>query len=292
MSVVDPPTVCHAWYFQHHGCAAAASVNFSPILTLCLTVSEFRPWTFIIKLDGKRSTDKTTLIWGAVALTACHLVCGLVFSCESLWNVPFMHESCCFHAMCSFCIGTVQQEFNFVAFIKALIWLNSWLNFSTKPQVWDQKYSWVWRWSISKRATTEWLKSKRVTTRHLTKMKSAPLGLAGGRWWSLATEPLPVDGDRMTVLIHYERQRWKKVNFFAKKLLPWSLFQHVQTLCMPSVIDLQYTRNTRPCDVVCLQSKHFRSVAPPAKIYARDRSPSRWNMKHFRQTACGCLLHQ
>ena len=29
-------------------------------------------------------------------------------------------------------------------------------------------------------------------------MKSAPLGLAGGREWSLATEALPVDGDRMT----------------------------------------------------------------------------------------------
>ena len=42
----------------------------------------------------------------------------------------------------------------------------------------------------------------------------------------------------MTALIHYERQQWKKVNFFAKKPLPRSLFQHVQTLCMPSFIDL------------------------------------------------------
>ena len=39
-------------------------------------------------------------------------------------------------------------------------------------------------------------------------MKCAPLGLAEGR------------------------QRWKKVNFFAKKLLPRSLFQHVETLCI------------------------------------------------------------
>ena len=69
-------------------------------------------------------------------------------------------------------------------------------------------------------------------------MKSAPLGLAGGREWILAAEPLPVAGDRMTALIHYERQRWKKVNFFAKKPLPRSLFQHVQTLCIPSFIDL------------------------------------------------------
>ena len=131
-------------------------------------------------------------------------------------------------------------------------------------------------------------------------MKSAPLGLAGGREWSLATEALPVDGHRMTALIHYERQWWKKVNFFAKKPLPRSLFQHVQTLCMPSFIDLHTRMHTqhqaRPCDVVCLRSKHFRSIAgmiaPPAKIYAHDRSRSRWNMKHFRQTARGCLLHQ
>ena len=69
-------------------------------------------------------------------------------------------------------------------------------------------------------------------------MKSAPLGLAGCQEWSLTREALPVDGDRMTTLIHYERQRWKKVNFFAKKPLPRSLLQHVQTLCMPSFIDL------------------------------------------------------
>ena len=42
----------------------------------------------------------------------------------------------------------------------------------------------------------------------------------------------------MTALIHYERQRCKKVNFFAKKPLPRSFFQHVQTLCMPSFIDM------------------------------------------------------
>ena len=56
-------------------------------------------------------------------------------------------------------------------------------------------------------------------------MKSAPLGLARGREQSLATEALPVDGDRMTALIHYNRQRLKKINFFAKKPLPRSLFQ-------------------------------------------------------------------
>ena len=48
-------------------------------------------------------------------------------------------------------------------------------------------------------------------------MKSAQLGLAGDQEWSLATEALPVDGDRMTAPILYERQRWIEVNFFAKK---------------------------------------------------------------------------
>ena len=54
--------------------------------------------------------------------------------------------------------------------------------------------------------------------------------------------------------------------------------------------DWSLTTEALPVDgVVCLQSKHLRSIpgmiAPPAKIYARDRSRSRWNMKHFRQTA-------
>ena len=55
------------------------------------------------------------------------------------------------------------------------------------------------------------------------------------------------------------------------------------------------TTEALPVDgVVCLQSKHFRSIAgmiaPPAKIYPRDRSRSRWNMKHFRQTARAASL--
>ena len=126
-------------------------------------------------------------------------------------------------------------------------------------------------------------------------MKSAPLGLAGGQEWSLATEALPVDGDRMTALIHYERQRWKKVNFFAKKLLPRSL----STCSNPVHAQfhwLAYTRNSRPCDVVCLQVA-VETLRPIAGMIAPrkdlcDRSRSRWNlilMKHFRQTARGCL---
>ena len=54
-------------------------------------------------------------------------------------------------------------------------------------------------------------------------MKIASLGLAGGRSY-----------DRTNSL----RTPTMKVNFFAKKPLPRSFFQHVQTLCMPSVIDL------------------------------------------------------
>ena len=88
-------------------------------------------------------------------------------------------------------------------------------------------------------------------------MKNAPLGLAGGRWWSLATEALPVDRDRMTALIHYEHQRWKKINFFAKKKTTSTCLNAVHA----QLHWLAYTRNSRPCDVVCLKSKHFRSIA-------------------------------
>ena len=67
----------------------------------------------------------------------------------------------------------------------------------------------------------------------------------------------------MTALTHYERQRWKKINFFAKKPLPRSF---VST--RPNAVHvraqfhwLAYTRNSRPCDVVCSKSQHFRSIA-------------------------------
>ena len=51
------------------------------------------------------------------------------------------------------------------------------------------------------------------------------------------------------------------------------------------------TCNTRPCDVVCLRSKHFRSIAGMIARHEdpRDWSRPSWNMKHFRQTARGCL---
>ena len=101
------------------------------------------------------------------------------------------------------------------------------------------------------------------------------------KWKSLRLDLLEVD--RMTALIHYEHQRWKKVNFFAKKPLPRSFFQHVQTLCMPSFIDL-HTHAT-PGHVTSFVCSRNTSDRSPAKIYARDRSRSRWNMKHFRQTA-------
>ena len=41
----------------------------------------------------------------------------------------------------------------------------------------------------------------------------------------------------------------------------------------------------------CHESKHFPSIAGmiAPHVDLRDRSRSRWNMKHFRQTARGCL---
>ena len=109
-----------------------------------------------------------------------------------------------------------------------------------------------------------------------------------GREWSLATEALPVDGDRMTALIHYERQRWKKINFFAKKPFPWSLFQHVQTQCMPSFIDLHthataghvtsfaWSWNTSANSDRSLAWSYHTS-SPHGDL--RDRSRSRWNIQ-------------
>ena len=108
-------------------------------------------------------------------------------------------------------------------------------------------------------------------------MKIAPLGLAGGRSYDRTNS---------------QRTPTMKESQLLREKTTSSVF--VST-CSNAVYAqfhwLEYPRNTRPCDVVCLQSKHFRSIAPPAKIYARDRSRSRWNMKHFRQTARGCLLH-
>ena len=62
---------------------------------------------------------------------------------------------------------------------------------------------------------------------------------------------------------------------------------------------IAYTRNTRhvtsfACN--CSRNTSDRSLAwshhRRRSIYAGDRSRSTWNMKHFRQTARGCLLHQ
>ena len=62
--------------------------------------------------------------------------------------------------------------------------------------------------------------------------------------------------------IHYERQRCKKVNFFAKKPLPRSFFQHVQTLCMPSFIDM-HTHATpgHVTSFACSRNTSDRSLA-------------------------------
>ena len=114
-------------------------------------------------------------------------------------------------------------------------------------------------------------------------MKIAPLGLAGGRSY-----------DRTNSL----RTPTMKESQLLREKTTSSVFVSTCSNAVHAQFHwLAYTRNTRPCDVVCLQLKHFRSIAgillaPRAKIYARDRSRSRWNMKHFRQTARGCLLHQ
>ena len=106
-------------------------------------------------------------------------------------------------------------------------------------------------------------------------MKIAPLGLAGGQSY-----------DRTNSL----RTPTMKESQLLREKTTSSVFLSTCSNAVHAQFHwLAYTRNTRPCDVFCLQSKHFRSIAgmiaPPAKIYARDRSRSRWNMKHFRQTA-------
>ena len=81
----------------------------------------------------------------------------------------------------------------------------------------------------------------------------------GFKWKSLRLDLLEVDG--MTA-IHYERQRCKKVNFFVKKPLPRSFFQHVQTLCMPSFIDM-HTHATpgHVTSFACSRNTSDRSLA-------------------------------
>ena len=103
-----------------------------------------------------------------------------------------------------------------------------------------------------------------------------------GKWKSLRLDLLEVD--RMTALIHYERQRWKKVNFFAKKTFHRSLFQHVQTLCTLSFIDL-HTHATpgHVTSFACSRNTSDRSLAycshhgrRSARAIDRDRGET-WN---------------
>ena len=55
----------------------------------------------------------------------------------------------------------------------------------------------------------------------------------------------------MTPLIHYERQRWKKVNFFAKKKTTSSVFVSTCSNAVHAQFHwLAYTRNSRPCVVL------------------------------------------
>ena len=128
-------------------------------------------------------------------------------------------------------------------------------------------------------------------------MKSAPLGLGGCQEWSLTTEALPGDGDRMTALIHYESQRWKKVNFFAKKTtslgLCFNMFKPcacpVSLTCIPTQQQAMWRRLLA---LSCSRNTSDRSLAwshhAIAKIYAIDHDRAEtWNTS--RQTARSCL---
>ena len=111
-------------------------------------------------------------------------------------------------------------------------------------------------------------------------------------WKSLRLDLREVD--RMTALIHYERQRWKKFNFFAKKPLPRSLLQRVQTLCMPSFIDL-HTHATpgHVTSFACSWNTSDRSLAycshhgrRSTRVIDRDRGET-WNTSG-KQHAVAC----
>ena len=88
------------------------------------------------------------------------------------------------------------------------------------------------------------------------RMKIASLGLAGGRWYdrnSLRTPTMQESREKTTSSVF---------------LSTCSNAVHAQFHWHA------YTRNTRPCDVVCLQSKHFRSIAGMIAPPARRRSTS------------------
>ena len=95
----------------------------------------------------------------------------------------------------------------------------------------------------------------------LKKMKIAPLGLAGGRSYdrtnSLRTPTMK------------ESQLLREKNHFLG--LSFNMFKRCACPVSLTCIHTQHQ-----CDVFCLQSKHFRSIAgmiaPPAKIYAREKN--------------------
>ena len=126
--------------------------------------------------------------------------------------------------------------------------------------------------------------NKRTKKGHFrSKWKALRLDLLECREWSLATEALPVDGHRMTALTHYERQRGKKVNFFAKKHFVGLCFNMFKRCACPVSLTCIHTQH-QACDVVWLAVETLPiagMIAPPAKIYAGDRSRSMWNMKQL-----------
>ena len=93
------------------------------------------------------------------------------------------------------------------------------------------------------------------------------------KWKSLRLDLLEVDrNDRTNSL---RTPRMKESQLLREKTTSSVFVSTCSNAVHAQFHWLAYTRNTRPCDVVCLQSKHFRSLAgillaPRAKIYARS----------------------
>ena len=111
----------------------------------------------------------------------------------------------------------------------------------------------------------------------MIRMKIAPLGLAGGRSYD-RTNSLRTPTMKESQLLR-EKNHFLGLSFNMFKRCGMPSFIDLHTHATPGhVTSFVCSRNTSDID-------RLRMIAPPAKIYARDRSRSRWNMKHFRQTA-------
>ena len=112
-------------------------------------------------------------------------------------------------------------------------------------------------------------------------MKIAPLGLAGGRSYD-RTNSL-----RTPTMKESQRLREKTTS---------SVFVSTCSNAVHAQFHWQHIHATpgHVTSFACSRNTSDRSLAwsHHRRRSTRDRSRSRWNMKHFRQTARGCLLHQ